>query len=43
MVNGHAYRYPWMDSPVGRGTRLTNDDSVHGKNVSIGGVTIGPY
>jgi hypothetical protein len=44
MVNGQPYRFHgWSLLLTIEGTRLTNDKSVHGMNVSIDGVTVTPY
>ncbi len=44
MVNGQPYRFHgWSLLLTIEGTRLTNDTSVHGMNVSIDGTTVTPY
>ncbi|MGZ5365847.1 MAG: hypothetical protein ACXWD5_17345 [Mycobacterium sp.] len=44
MVNGQPYRFHgWSLLLTIEGTRLTNDKSVHGMNVSIDGVNVTPY
>ena len=44
VVNGQPYRFHgWSVLMTIEGTRLTNDDSVHGMNVSVDGTTVTPY
>ena len=44
MVNGQPYRFHgWSLLLTTEGTRLSNDDSYHGMNVSIDGATVTPY
>lgn len=44
MVDGQVYRaHDWSLLLSTEGTRLSNDTSVHGMNVSIDGVTVTPY
>jgi hypothetical protein len=44
LVNGQPYRFHgWSLLLTTEGTRLSNDDSYHGMNVSIDGVTVTPY
>lgn len=44
MVNGQPYRFHgWSMLLTIEGTRLTNNKSVHGMNVSVDGTTVTPY